>query len=240
MKISKIVLGLVLIAAAVLLILEALGIILPITGMVGEIGFWQAVGGIFLICGIGSLLMSGKFWEIFVPLGFLFMIFEKNIAFICGIENENFINNWLVFGCSLLLSAGFMFIFPGRKKKKKKDKKSKSGVFVHVKDNEFGAAVAYIDCEEFGNTVMEHSVKNKFGALEVRFDNVECYKGEATLYVENRLGALDICIPKSWKVVDKIDVRLGVIDLDDAEEQDGPTLILDGEVSLGAIDIERI
>ena len=80
MKISKIVLGLVLIVAAVLLILEALGIILPITGRVGEIGFWQAVGGILLICGIGSLLMSGKFWEIFVPLGFLFMIFEKNFS----------------------------------------------------------------------------------------------------------------------------------------------------------------
>ena len=63
---------------------------------------------------------------------------------------------------------------------------------------------------------------------------------KGTLYVENHLGAVEICIPKTWKVVDKIDVRLGVIDLDDAEEQDGPTLILDGEVSLGAIDIERI
>ena len=107
MKISKIVLGLVLIAAAVLLILEALGIILPITGMVGEIGFWQAVGGIFLICGIGSLLMSGKFWEIFVPLGFLFMIFEKNIAYICGIENEN-----------------LCLFFPVERKRRKKIKKA--------------------------------------------------------------------------------------------------------------------
>ena len=238
MKAFKVVLGLVFIAVAVLLILEALGVAVSITGIIGEMSFWQVVGGIFLISGIIKLLTSGKFYEIFVPLGFLFMIFERNIAYIAGMESDDIINNWLVFGCSLLLSAGFSFIFPGSKKKKSKNKKS--GIFINIKDNEFGSSVAYIDCEEFGNTIMEQSVKNKFGALEVRFDNIESYKGGATLHVDNHLGAIEIIVPKTWKIVDNVNVSLGVIDLDDAEAQDGPALILEGNVSLGALDIERV
>ena len=131
-----------------------------------------------------------------------------------------------------------MFIFPGRKRKKNKNKKS--GIIINIKDNEFGSSTTYIDCEEFGNTVMEQSVKNKFGALEVRFDNVESYKGGATLHVDNHLGAIEITVPRTWKIVDNVNVTLGVIDLDDAEEQNGPALILKGNVSLGAIDIERV
>lgn len=241
MKAFKIFLGLAFIAVAVLLILEALGIAVSITGVIGEISFWQVIGGLFLISGIFKLLVSGKFWEIFVPLGFLFMIFERNIAYIAGMESDDIINNWLVFGCSILLSAGFMFILPGRKKKKNRKNKSGISVNVNLKDNEFGSAATYIDCEEFGNTVMEQSVKNKFGALEVRFDNVESYKGGGTLHVDNHFGAVEICVPKSWRIIDNIDVHLGVIDLDnDGDPQDGPTLTIEGDISLGAIDIERI
>ena len=239
MKAFKIVLGLVFIAVAVLLILEALGVVVSITGIIGEISFWQVAGGIFLVSGIIKLLASGQFYEIFVPLGFLFMIFERNIAYIAGMESQDIINNWLVFGCSLLLSAGFMFILPGRKKKK--DKYKKSGIIINIKDNEFGSAVTYIDCEDFGNTIMAHSVKNKFGSLEVRFDNADSYKGGATLHVDNHFGAIEICVPKSWRIIDNIDVHLGAIDLDnDGEDQDGPTLTIEGCVSLGAIDIERV
>ena len=239
MKAFKIVLGLVFIAVAVLLILEALGVVVSIPGIIGEISFWQVAGGIFLVSGIIKLLTSGKFYEIFVPLGFLFMIFERNIAYIAGMESQDIINNWLVFGCSLLLSAGFMFILPGRKKKK--DKHNKSGIIINIKDNEFGSAVTYIDCEDFGNTIMAHSVKNKFGSLEVRFDNADSYKGGATLHVDNHFGAIEICVPKSWRIIDNVDVHLGAIDLDnDGEDQDGPTLTVEGCVSLGAIDIERV
>ena len=239
MKAFKIFLGLIFIAVAVLLILEALGMAVSITGVIGEISFWQVIGGIFFISGIIKLLSSGRFWEIFVPLGFLFMTFERNIAYIAGMESDDIINNWLVFGCSLLLSAGFSFIFPGGKKKKSKNKKS--GIIINIKDNEFGSSVTYIDCEEFGNTVMEQSVKNKFGALEVRFDNVESYKGGGTLHVDNHFGAVEICVPKSWRIIDNIEVHLGAIDLDnDGDPQDGPTLTVAGDVSLGAIDIERV
>ena len=241
MKAGKVVLGLVLIAVAALLILEAVGVIAPVTSIVGEITFWQAVGGIALACAIVSLLATGQVWEIFVLLGFLFMIFEKNIAYVCGIEGGDIINNWLVFGCSLLLSAGFMFILPSGKRRKKKNR-SGSSVVINVKDNELGAAEVYIDCEEFGNTDMERSVSNKLGELEVHFENADKYRGGATLHVENKLGATEIYVPKNWKVQhDDLRVKLGAFEIDHGDNKvDGPLLILEGEVSLGSIEVERV
>lgn len=241
MKGWKIFWGLAFIAIAVFLILEALGVIAPITSVVGEITFWQAVGGIALACAIVSLLATGQVWEIFVLLGFLFMIFEKNIAYVCGIEGGDIINNWLVFGCSLLLSAGFMFILPSGKRKKKKNR-SGASVVINVKDNELGAAEVYIDCEEFGNTDMERSVSNKLGALEVHFENADKYRGGATLHVENKLGATEIYVPKNWKIkYGDVNVSLGSLDVEAGEwGDDDPMLILKGEVKLGSIEVERV
>jgi len=237
MKVWKIILGLVLIATATLLILEAIGVIEPIASKVGEITFWQAFGGIILCCGIIALLSSGQFWEIFVLLGFLFMIFEKNIAYICGTENDNIMNNWLVFGCSLLLSAGFMFLIPITNRKKKH-----SGVKVNVKCNEMGAATVYIDCNEFGNSEMVRSVQNKLGALEVYFENTENYGGGATLYIENKLGATEIYVPKNWKLkCDDLNVKLGALEVNQNDSPgDSPLLILEGQIKLGAVEVYRV
>ena len=237
MKAWKTVIGLVLIAVAVLLILEAVGVMSPVTSIVGKITFWQAFGGITLLCGIATLLSHGQFWEIFVPLGFLFMIFEGNIAYICNIENENIISNWLVFGCSLLLSAGFMFLLPNKKHK------NHAGAKVDViKCNEMGASTVYIDCDEFGNTEMARSVQNKLGALEVYFENIENYQGGATLYVENKLGATEIYVPKRWKLnCNDLKVALGALEVDHkSEHADGPVLLVKGEVKLGAVEIYRV
>lgn len=237
MRAWKIVFGLVLIAIAMLLMLEAVGIIDPVTSIIGEITFWQAVGGIGLISGIVMLLSAGQLWLIFVPLGFLFMIFEKNIAYICGIEGGDVMHNGLVFGCSILLTTGFMFLVP-IKKKKKKDK----NVFVNINSNEMGSSVVYINCEEFGNSDMERSVKNRLGALEVHFENAASYKGGATLYIENELGAIYIYIPKNWRVnCDNVNVSLGTLEVEDEDESDEtPILILEGKVSLGAVEVERV
>lgn len=232
MKAWKIVLGLILIICAVLLILEAVGVVLPLTSIVGEISFWQAVGGIFLVCGIVALISEKEFFGIFVLLGFLFMIFERNIAYVCGIEGGNIINNWLVFGCSLLLTAGFMFLTPSSKKKK-----SKSSCKAQM-----SGSVIYIDCAEFGNTEMEYSLNNKFGAIEVHFENVDSYNGRGTLCIDNSFGAIEVNVPDNWKIDDDdLVVSLASLEIEGSENGSyGPTLKLKGKVSFGAIEIERV
>lgn len=267
MKFSKIFWGLGFIAIAVLLILEALGVLTPVTSLFGEITFWQAAGGIALLCGIVSCIATLEFGGAMVLLGFLFMIFERNIAFVFFKGgNGDIINNWLVFGCSLLLAAGFSILLPSRwkmkyRKKKKNKKKRKSDSFSGIsneKSNKMGASEIYIDCAQFGTEYTEQVVKNNFGALDVHFENVDSYKGGATLEIENDFGAIDVHVPRSWKVTHNIKCTMGVFDIEhnngdddddddddiktrsDDNNSDAPTLHVTGTVHFGAVEIEKV
>ncbi|MBR6772196.1 MAG: hypothetical protein IKM29_02265 [Clostridia bacterium] len=241
MKAGKIVLGVLFIAAAVVLILEAVGVISPVTSVIGDITFWQAIGGIAVIAA-GTLLSWKHFGFVFLLIGFLFMIFERNIAYVCGMDGGDIINNWLVFGCSILLSVGFFFLTPKRKKWTGSCRSAGAGVSVKGKSNKMGAASVYIDCEEFGNTDMVRSIENKLGAIEVHFENTESYLGGGTLYIDSKIGAVEICVPKEWKVnTDDLEVSVGVIDTNcDKERADGPELIIKGRVDIGAMEISRV
>ena len=238
MKAWKFILGFVLIAVAVVLILEAVGVISPITSFLGEINFWQALGGIALVGSIIMVLSWKQFWMIFVPLGFLFMIFERNIAHVCG-GGEDLINNWLVFGCSILLSLGFLFLIPKKRKIKHKFHGYSRGKS-YVKGNRMGATSMYIDCDEFGRTEMEKYIENNLGAIEIHFENPENYAGGGILHLDNKLGAVEIHVPKNWEVrCEDVDLTLGVIDWNKNNEN-GPLLIIEGKVELGAVDVSRV
>lgn len=256
MKISKIFWGLAFIAIAVLLILNALGVLSPISSVFGEITFWQVVGGIALLVAIVSSVATGEIGGAIVLLGFMFMLFERNIAHVFlkgGNDNVDLINNWLVFGCSLLLAAGFSMLKPQRWKRKyrKNKKKRKSEGFSGIKYekcNNMGASEIYIDCAEFGTEYTEQSVKNRFGALEVHFENADSYKGGATLNIDNEFGAMEIHIPRSWKIKHDVKCSLGALEIDHDDDSDNsvedvtvaPILHVVGEVHLGAVEIERI
>ena len=46
------------------------------------------------------------------------VLFEKNIAHLCGLRDENIINNWVLFVATLILAIGLKLIIPKHKKKK--------------------------------------------------------------------------------------------------------------------------
>ena len=168
------------------------------------------------------------------------MIFEKNIAQVSGADGD-IINNWLVFGCSVLLSIGFLFIIPRRKKAKAGSCVS-HGANVSVKGNMMGSTSMYIDCDEFGRTETEKYIQNKCGAIEIHFENPCSYLGGATLHLDSKLGAIEVHVPREWRVdCDDVRLTLGVIDWDkNGVSPDGPLLIIDGDVKLGAVDVNRV
>jgi predicted membrane protein len=224
--------GILFVLVAVLLILDALGIITPYVSIFGEITFWQIAGGLFFLSGAISLISNGQFWTAFVPLGFIFMIFERNIAFACGIENGDIINNWLLFGCTLLLSAGFMFLIP------KKKKKNHLKICVNGREknkSSIGHSEKYVDCATFD----EVSFENNLGALEIRFENVEMYRGGGELDIENNLGATEIYIPSTWRLKTDIDSSLGSVEIigEASEDENAPLITITGDNNLGSIEI---
>ena len=228
MKTWKIFWGCLLVFLALFLLLDSVGVLVPVEGVFGEVSFFRLAAGLLLFSGIVSLLSKWNWQEIFVPLALLFMLFEKNIAVLIGSQKSDLINNWMLFGCSLLLTAGLLILFPKRRRKSRFRRNSKNNHF-----NNLGSGTRYIDCTHFRHELVE----NNLGSYEVRFDNAAAYNGGATLEVENNLGSMDIYAPKEWNVTVRVDSSMGSVTKVGLCTQNGPDLLIMGDCNLGTITV---
>lgn len=234
-KAWKIFWGLAFILLAVLLILRAFGIKVSFESYVGEISAFAVIAGLALLAYAISKLVKGKIGEIFIPLAFIFMIFEKNIAFYFGLA-ENFVNNWLIFLCAILFNIGFSMIFHSHrshhgfdgKKHKLKSKSQKGSI---------GSSVMYIDCTDF----VEEYVENNLGSTVVNFENTEIYTGGGVLYIDNNLGSIVIRVPEGWRVKERIDNNLGSVvnHIGNNSPEEAPTITVFGDNNLGSVVIKN-
>ena len=231
MKFNKIFWGIGFILLAVTLLLNALGIIAPFTSAIGEVSFIAILGGLLLLSYVIERLIKGKFGEIFPPLALIFMIFEKNIAILCGRDDFNIINNWLLFGCACLLQLGFNILLP------KGERRVKGKRYRFKKHVSLGSAVKYIDAENF----RDENIENDLGSCVIRFENADKYTGGGVLHVENNLGSMVIEVPSSWRFIHNIDNSLGSVQADvDGGNPDGALLTIKGENNLGSLAIKYV
>ena len=224
------------IIAAVVLVLDALGIFAPFVGVFGEISIWALIGGFALLCFAISQLLSGNIGNFFLPLALIFMIFEKNIAhyFEIGDENGNIINNWLILLVAVMLGVGFSILFSGIKRRRRH---RENGYKWHIDDSikgNVGSSVKYIDCEGF----KYEDIENNLGSCTVFFENTDKYEGGGVLSVDNNLGSVVITVPEEWNVISKIDNNLGSLTVP-KPNANGPTLTVIGDNNLGSVTIKR-
>ena len=71
MKTSKLFWGIGLILLAVLLLLDAVGVIAPLFAAVGGLSVWQLIGGLLLLCFVVTRLVKRRPVEVFVPLALI-------------------------------------------------------------------------------------------------------------------------------------------------------------------------
>lgn len=229
-KLSKIFWGLGFILLAVFLLLNALGVMTPVLNVIGGVSVLQMILGLFLVLFIISMVIRLRFASVIIALSFLFMVFEKNVAFVLGMDDENIINNWLLFGCALLVSIGISILTPKSLKFRAKDGAGKA------KQNHMGAHAMYVDCEDF----VEKMIYNKLGEYTVHFENTDRFTSGAVLNVYNRLGEVIIYVPSEWNVNENIDSKFGDISYSGKGDENGPTLVLNGSNDLGGISIKFI
>ena len=228
---KKIIFGVGIILIALGILLSALGVFSPITSAAGEFSIVAIIAGILLFAYAIYRLVKGKFGEIFIPLALIFMLFEKNIAILCGRDNTNIINNWLLFGCACLLQLGFDILLP---KRERRVNGKRYGFKKHVS---IGSAVKYIDAENF----RDENIESDLGSCVIRFENAEKYTGGGVLCVENNLGSMVIEVPSSWRFAHNIDNSLGSVHADvDGGNIDGALLTIKGENNLGSLVIKYV
>lgn len=108
-----------------------------------------------------------------------------------------------------------------------------SGSFVFDSESEHNSMERYISCTEFEN----ETVTCEKSVCDVYFTNINDYKGDATLQINNTKGNVKIHIPNGWKVVSSVSNDKGV-DICKCTGGNGPTLNVTGTVHKGVLIIE--
>ena len=230
--------GLLFIAVAVILILNALNVNL---GIPEDIPVWKIiVSAVLLIAGIKEVTKRNV-EAIFVPLTVIVILFEKEIATLLKIESGDIastgmlilIGLLLMIGTSLLLKRPFFtftvknnngeeIVYKGEEAKKK---------FREMKSS---ISTIYIDCAEPINKELEFNM----GHVEIFFTNAELYDGNGAIDLNCNMTKTIIHVPSNWIVDCNIDNNLGSIKMSsqpNASEKTKP-IRFTGENNLGKIE----
>lgn len=210
----------------------------------GEIGTVTILATALLCAIIIHSLFNLNYFGIFAPLAFLYMIYWEPLDLVR-------ISPWLLILVAILLSISFSIIFPHRRKHNhhilchtnfKQDSIGSSenldGNNPCVKSS-FSSNSKYLHSDSLKNGEFAAS----FGELSVYFDQATLSPEGAEVFLDCSFGSLVLYIPKTWKVIDKLQATLGNIENKNrfaATAENAPTLTLKGGVRFGEIEINYI
>ncbi len=200
----KIFWGVLLLAGAVVLIVERLGYLTW-----GGIGFWNI---------LFSVLLVGWFIDGIVRLNYGMILFSAAFFVIVndrllGLEA---ITPLPVLGAALLGTLGLNLIFPTKNRYERHWKKHRTGIEsgvrgetldgeeIHYEVN-FNESVKYVTSQHLSYAHLESS----FGSLTVYFGEAQFMDGEAELKADVSFGSMVICVPRTWRVTMKMDTPFG-------------------------------
>lgn len=231
---NKVLYGILLITIAILMFLSSFNLIPP--GLIS-----QVISYTLITYGIYALLKRDFYASLFsIAFGLKFspIILKPLLDF-------NQIGWFTLLFISFLLATGLETLFGKKYKWRKTFSKGKftgaefssnnhddlSGEFVSASLN-MGESSRYIN----SNNLKEADLNCSLGSLSVYFIG-EKLQNDVEVNVSCKLGNIDLYFPKEWHVVNNISVTLGDVDVSDNRPNDGYTVYLNGNVSLGNVDV---
>lgn len=227
MKKERIFWGVFLILGAVLVIANALG-------LVEGIGFWTVLGTVAFAAILVKSVFSLSFAGIFFSAAFLIILYDEQLQL-------EAITPWPVLGAALLLSIGFHMLFHKKSHVKCHSSHTEFDEIINEADGDtiqlsvsFGSAIKYVNSDDFRKAELDCS----FGALKVYFDNAMIQQEKALVNMDISFGGVELYIPKTWNVENRVHASLGAIEEKNHNTPDGNhTLVLTGSVSLSGVTI---
>ncbi|MCL1877770.1 MAG: hypothetical protein FWF80_02835 [Defluviitaleaceae bacterium] len=217
---SKIMWGLFLVGAAVLIIVNA---------YFEFFVFWQMLALVALVPTVIASIVYRNFGGIFLPIALLLIVFSDPL----GIP----ISPLPILAAGVLLTIAVSIIFSGSRKKAAIGNFDIGG----VRNEETSCNV------NFGGTTKHFTSDNfTYGSVDCNFGGVDVYMNEATLspsggtlHLSLNFGSIDIYVPRDWNVVQNIAVSAGAVGEDGkcTATPDSPTLTIAGSISFGGVDI---
>lgn len=225
MKKKDIFWGLLFILAAVLIIVNQFGFF---TG----IGMFDIVATVILVGVIISSVIHFNFWGILFPLAFIGIIFAEELNIID-------FTPWPALLTALLCSIGLSLIFkrPTFWGFHTHMDNGFSSRIVHDQDSNvvdcstsFGEIIKYVDSKDFERA----NINCAFGEAKVYFDNAEIPSGKANIYLDVSFGEAILFIPKTWKIVNSVQIFLGDMSSDFRNmNAESPVVTIHGNIRFG-------
>ena len=222
---SAIVWGLVLVLAAVVLILDDAGV---------PIGFgispWRIILGVLLFAWLVYEVIRLRFTEIFFPIAFLFILFQKPIAKEVGYGKGRFLSPWIVLLAALLLTIGMQILF-----------KRKSEVIINGHTvtagkkggDRIGNQTIYFDATDLSNV----EIREHIGTVDAYISNKETYPGDGKITVTENLGMVKLHLPNEWNIVTYTKENLGKISIPDHEATGDKSITIVVTENLGEVSV---
>jgi hypothetical protein len=212
----------------------------------GTISAVSILATVFLAAIIISSIVRMEFFGIFVPMAFLYMIYDAPLEL-------PFIRPVILVASAVLVSIGCSLLFRKRHKKticagvcgNNADHYNYNKTNESIDDNNpyvkvsMGASSKYLRADALQGGQFTASL----GELEVYFDQVRLSPAGAQVYVDCSLASLKLYIPRHWNVIDKIGATLGEVKNNTRQAQPvltEPPLTLTGNVKLGSVEINYV
>ncbi|MDR2578339.1 MAG: hypothetical protein LBC70_05955 [Chitinispirillales bacterium] len=242
---SKLIWGTFLLLAAVFIVVN------QINGF-ANFGIGSIIVAILSLAFIVQCVARLHFASLPIPFAVLYIIFRSSI----GLPE---IKIWALILAALFASAGLGVLLPRRRggwrveyvsHHSGKSKKNRSKVHVESGDSDsnsnpsvsvnFGAVSRRLRSDSLEGAQLYCN----FGALEIFLDQAKLRNNEAEINMNCSFGAIQLFVPKHWRVVDQLNCTLGGVDIDKnltiAVGQNVPRLMLAGSVSLGGVEVKCV
>lgn len=237
-RINSVILGFLLIAFAVMLLLNKMGVFTEFPVMKYTMKLILTVILFYIM--IVSGFLKKNFLGVTLPLGIIACLFSD----LLGIS---MVSPFIIILVSVLIGIGLSLVF-GKQSNVKHDFSGKS-TYIGVSgtkeysdvdgtfsiENSLADRTAYISV----NDLRYGEIENGLGSLTVYLNGTTLDSEGATIDIDNGLGRLQLYVPKEFRAVQNIDNGLGSVNTHGAPSTDtnSPLLKLDIDNGLGSVDI---
>lgn len=221
-----------------LLVLAGAYIIINNLGFMPDVNVVKLIVAILCVVTFIKSVVQVEFGGMLFSLAILVIIFNRELGL-------SAITPWPVLVAALLGSIGLNMIFGDSAKRKYKRKKSlddKNPDFVTGDDvvitGSFNAYKKNISSDNFTSA----RVSGKFCGMEISFDDAVIQDGTAVVKLDVSFSGVEFYVPYSWKVVNNADCMFGGFEehRSKGSKEEGPTLVFEGNIRFGGVEIYRI
>ncbi len=217
-----------------LFIIAGIGLIIDRLGYLQGLSTFNLFASGLLAYIIVKGLSRRNIFQILVPLALLGVIYWDFIG-------PSFFNPWTLVWAAILVSIGISIIFkPKRRFKMQWNLKDKGKQLYEEDEESIRVESSFSDCIRYlqGENIRMVKLDNTFGSMKIYFDNIKAKDDYLVVYIDASFSGIELFVPRNWEIISNLDATFGGIkERNKSEGEKVNTLVLQGEVTFGEVEV---